>query len=192
MDTRTAARDAPGHPPTTAPHLSYLAAADLDPFNHMSSAPTAPSERCSLRSLHPYSRQAGRQAGRGQGQAGAGECWRRRAPRARAHSVEPRSHAARARPCGAADRPPRAPAGHPQRNPLRPGRESLVAPDRLPTPLAERLTLEGTSIGRLLTGWSLELRGQLPGDHGTTSPETSPTTSASNPARRSPPAPTKS
>ena len=39
--------------------------------------------------------------------------------------------------------------------------ESLVAPDRLPTPLAERLTLEGTSIGRLLTGWSLETRREL-------------------------------
>ena len=39
--------------------------------------------------------------------------------------------------------------------------ESLVAPNRLPARLAERLTLEGTSIGRLLTGWSVETRREL-------------------------------
>jgi chorismate-pyruvate lyase len=39
--------------------------------------------------------------------------------------------------------------------------ESLVAPDRLPTPLAERLTREGASIGCLLTGWSLETRREV-------------------------------
>jgi chorismate-pyruvate lyase len=39
--------------------------------------------------------------------------------------------------------------------------ESLVAPARLPTRLAERLTLEGSSIGRLLAGWSLETRREL-------------------------------
>jgi len=39
--------------------------------------------------------------------------------------------------------------------------ESLLAPDRLPTPLAERLTRAGTSIGRLLTGWPLETRREV-------------------------------
>ena len=39
--------------------------------------------------------------------------------------------------------------------------ESLVVPGRLPTPLAKRLTLEGASIGRLLTSWSLETRREV-------------------------------
>jgi chorismate-pyruvate lyase len=39
--------------------------------------------------------------------------------------------------------------------------ESLVAPGRLPTPLAERLAHDGSSIGRLLTGWSLETRREV-------------------------------
>ena len=152
IDTRTAARDAPGHPPTTAPHLSYLAAADLDPFDRMllsaDGTVTALLEACTG---EPIATRTNRQAGPATLNtllAATGRWWH---PDPTLLELVPaeRLIARRALLLGTRSEIPYVLA------------ESLVAPDRLPTPLAERLTLEGTSIGRLLTGWSLETRREL-------------------------------
>ena len=157
MDTRTAARNPPRHRSATAPHLSDLAphpglAADLDAFDRMllsaDGTVTTLLEACTG---EPIATRTVRQAGPATLDAllaAAGGWWDPDATLLELARAE-RLIARRALLLGA-----RSDCAYLLA-------ESLVAPDRLPSRFADRLALEGASIGRLLTGRSVEMRREV-------------------------------